>query len=123
MLVYLFLFLPLKLLLAWSRQIFKFLSDCILVIRRDSGINENEMVNVRRIWWRCNPRPLFCLSHISDISLHVDGGIVMATEYLWRQKSVYLHHIDDQSVTFVRMKDGAEWRAHVCVCVCVCCRC
>ena len=115
------LFLPLKLLLTWSRQIFKFLSDYILgiTIRRDSGINENKMVNVRRIWWRCNPRPLFCLSHIGDICLHVDGGIVVATEYFWQQKSVYLHHIDDQSVTFVRMKDGAEWHARARVCVCV----
>ena len=112
---FLLVFLPLKLLLVWGRKLSKFISGSIFGDSKDannnknnSNVNKDELVNVRRIWWSCNPRPLLLCTHINDVSIDVDGGVVKAAEFVWRTRNVFLHHVDEDGISFVRMKEGEE---------------
>ena len=100
--VYIFVFSP-------SKQIFNKFQRWIKLLRGISGTQKTSgerLVEWRQILWQLPLRPTLALEHVAETALHVGGGFVDAEEFIWKMENVFLHHVDWDSVTFIKTKTG-----------------
>ena len=66
------------------------------------------MTPVYKVLWRMNLRPMITYESVAAESIHWRrfGSFVNAADYIWNGENVFLHHIDDREVIFLKTKKG-----------------